>query len=284
MKKFFSETKFRIVIALLCALTLSVFLAAVSSDGSTPVSSAVSFIMTPLEKAAVHIAVIFEDFNGYFVSSGVYRGKIEELESQLNDLRSEMVEYEKTKHKLEAYEDFLGVKEENPDFTFVPAEIIMRDTSDFYGSFTLNVGSADGVSVNDPVIYADNLIGVVNTVNQNNCTVYTLFNPGISVTAYEIRTRESCYTEADYLLSEEGLIMLSGLKKNTPVVSGGIVCTSGIGGIYPKDLIIGTVKEIRNDITGLSSYALISPSVNFTKLTDVFVITDFEGKTAGEKS
>lgn len=282
MKKFFKETKFRIVLALLCALTLSVFLAAVSSDGSTPVSSAVSFVMTPLESAAVHISEIFSDFNGYFVSSGVYKDRIEELESQINELRSDMVEYEKTKHKLEAYEEFLGVKEENPDFAFVPAEIIMRDTSAYYGSFTLNVGSADGISVNDPVIYGDNLIGVVNTVNQNNCTVYTLYNPEISVTAYEIRTRESCYTEADYLLSDEGVIKLSGLKKNTPVVSGGIVCTSGIGGIYPKDLIIGTVSEIRNDVTGLSSYALITPEINFMKLTDVFVITDFEGKSIGE--
>lgn len=282
MKKFFSSIKFRITLAVLCALLLAVFFAAVTTNGSSPLSSAVSFVMTPLENAALKIAQSFEDFNGYFVSSGVYMQQIEELESRINELRSEMVEYEKTKHKLEAYEDFLGVKEENPDFTFVPAEIIMRDTSDYYGSFTLNAGSADGISVNDPVIYADNLIGVVNTVNQNNCTVYTLFNPDISVTAYEIRTRESCYTEADYFLSQEGIIKLSGFRKNTPVVSGGIVCTSGIGGIYPKDLIIGTVKEIRNDVTGLSSYALITPGVDFTKLTDVFVITDFEGKTTGE--
>ncbi len=282
MKKFFSETKFRIVAALLCALTLSLFLAAVSSDGSSPISSAVSTVMTPLERAALHIAEALEGFNAYFVSSGVYKNQIEELESEIAELRSDMVDFEKTKHKLEAYEDFLGVKEDNPDFTFVPAEIIMRDTSDFYGSFTLSVGSDDGVSVNDPVIYADNLIGVVNTVNADNCTVYTLYNPEISVTAYEIRTRESCYTEAEYLLSEEGVIKLAGLKKNTPVVSGGIVCTSGIGGIYPKDLIIGTVKEIRNDTTGLSSYALITPEINFTKLTDVFVITDFEGKSVGE--
>ncbi len=282
MKKFFSSVKFRITLAVLCALLLAVFFAAVTTGGSSPLSSAVSFVMTPLENAALKIAQSFENFNGYFVSSGVYMKQIEELESRINELRSEMVEYEKTKHKLEAYEDFLGVKEENPDFTFVPAEIIMRDTSDYYGSFTLNAGSADGINVNDPVIYADNLIGVVNTVNQNNCTVYTLFNPDISVTAYEIRTRESCYTEADYFLSQEGIIKLSGFRKNTPVVSGGIVCTSGIGGIYPKDLIIGTVKEIRNDVTGLSSYALITPGVDFTKLTDVFVITDFEGKTTGE--
>lgn len=278
MRNFFSGTKFKITAAILTALMLAVFIAAVSNSGSSPVSSALSYVLTPVENAAVYLSELLSDFNGHFSSSKAKDDKISELESQLNELRLEIVDYEKTKHKLEAYEDFLGVKEDNPDYTFVSGEIILRDTSDFYGSFTLNIGSDDGITVNSPVIYSDNLIGIVSTVNPNNCTVYTLFNPEISVSSYEIRTRESCYTEADYSLSREGFLKLSGLKKNTPIVSGGIVCTSGLGGIYPKDLIIGTVYEIRNDVTGLSSFALITPSTDYSKLTDVFVITDFEGK------
>ncbi len=281
MKNFFSGTKFRICAAILTAMLLAVFISAVSESGSSPVSSALSYILTPVENLALHISEALSDFNGYFVSSKSMEKQIAELESEFNDLRLQIVDYEKTKHKLEAYEDFLGVKEDNPDFEFVAGEIILRDTSDFYGSFTLNIGSDDGISVNDPVIYSDNLIGVVSTVNPKNCTVYTLFNSEISVSAYEIRTRESCYTESDYALSGEGYLKLSGLKKNTPVVSGGIVCTSGIGGIYPKDLVIGTVREIRNDITGLSSFGLVTPEIDYSRLTDVFVITDFEGKSDG---
>ena len=281
MKNFFSGTKFRICAAIVTAMFLAVFVSAVSENGASPVSSALSYVLTPVESVAVRISEALSDFNGYFVSGKALERKNEELQSELNELRLQIVDYEKTKHKLAAYEDFLGVKEENPDFEFVSGEIILRDTSDFYGSFTLNVGADDGVEVNCPVIYADNLIGVVSTVSPKSCTVYTLFNSEISVSAYEIRTRESCYTESDYALSGEGYLRLSGLKKNTPVVSGGMVCTSGIGGIYPKDLIIGTVREIRNDVTGLSSYGLISPAIDYSKLTDVFVITDFEGKSDG---
>ncbi len=279
MKNFFSGTRFKICAALITALFLAVFISAVSVSGSSPISSALSYVLTPVENAALHISEALADFNTHFTSSKAMAERVSELESQLNDMRLQIVDFEKTKHKLEAYEDFLGVKEDNPDFTFVPGEIILRDTSDFYGSFTLNVGSDDGVDVNDPVIYSDNLVGLVSTVNPNNCTVNTLFNPEISVSSYEIRTRESCYTQAEYSLSSEGFLRVSGLKKNTPVVSGGIICTSGIGGIYPKDLIIGTVYEIRNDITGLSSIALVTPELDYTKLTDVFVLTDFEGKS-----
>lgn len=281
MKNFFSGTSFRICAAIITAMFLAVFVAAVSENGSSPVSSALSYILTPVENIALHISDALSDFNGHFVSSKAMEEEVSELASELNELRLQLVDYEKTKHKLEAYEDFLGVKEDNPDFEFVSGEIILRDTSDFYGAFTLNVGSDDGISVNDPVIYSDNLVGVVASVNPKNCTVYTLFNSEISVSAYEIRTRESCYTESDYALTNEGFLKLSGLKKNTPVVSGGIVCTSGIGGIYPKDLVIGSVREIRNDVTGLSSYGLITPEIDYSKLTDVFVITDFEGKSDG---
>ncbi len=279
MKNFFISTKFKVSIVILTALLFGVLVAAVSNSGTSPLSSALSFVVTPLQNVAVRIADILDDFNGYFVSSKVYADKIEELESENAQLRSQLVDYEKTLHKLKAYEDFLEIKEDNPDYSFVPAEIILRDKTDFYGTFTLNKGTSDGVSVNDPVIYSNALIGVVKEVTENSCTVYTVFHPDISVSAYEIRTRENCYTEAEPSISKTGYIKLCGLTKSTPIVSGGTVCTSGIGGIYPKDLIIGTVKEIKTDETGIGVFALLIPEADYSVLTDVFIITDFEGKT-----
>ncbi len=279
MKNFFISTKFKVSLAIASALIIGVLVAAVSNSGSSPVSTVLSFIVAPLQNAAVKIADTLDDFNGYFVSSKVYADKINELESENAQLRSELVDYEKTLHKLEAYEDFLEIKEDNPDYSFVPAQIILRDQTDYYGTFTLNKGTADGVSVNDPVIYSNALIGVVKEITENTCTVYTVFHPDISVSAYEIRTRENCYTEAEPAVSKTGYIKLCGLTKSTPVVSGGTVCTSGIGGIYPKDLIIGTVKEIKTDETGISVFALLIPEADYSVLTDVFIITDFEGKT-----
>ncbi len=277
MKNFFTGTKFRITLSVLAALFLGVFVAAVSNSGTSPLSSAISYITTPVQNGAAALAELMDGFNGYFVSAEKYREENESLRNEVNDLRSQLVDYEKCKYKLEAYEQFLEIKEDNPDFTFSPAEIIMRDSSDIYGSFTLNKGSDDGIEVGDPVIYSDILVGLVHSVNSNNCLVYTPLNPAVSISAYDIRTRENCYTEAEFSLSEEGLLKISGLKKNTPVVSGGLVCTSGIGGIYPKDLIIGSVTEIRTDEMGLGAVAFVSPEADYALLTDVFIITDFEG-------
>lgn len=280
MRNFFQGTKFKITLALFISLLLGVFFAAVSTSGTSPVSSAVSYITTPLQNVAVAAGELFSDFTGYFVSSHSYAEEVSSLKEEISELKNRLVDYEKTKHKLDAYEEFLEVKDENPDFTFVPSSIILRDTSEIYGTFTLNSGSADGINIGDPVISGNALVGVIREVTENSSTVYTLFHPSVSVSTYEIRTREDCYTEAETEYSRDGFIKLSGLTKTTPVVSGGIVCTSGIGGVYPRDLIIGTIKEIKTDEVGISAYALIIPDADYSLLTDVFVITDFEGKNS----
>lgn len=278
MRNFFQGTKFRIILAVFISLLLGVFFAAVSVSGTSPVSKAVSFITTPLQNAAVYAGELFSDFSGYFVSSRSYQEEASSLRDEIAALKNQLVDYEKTKHKLASYEEFLEVKDENPDFTFVPSSIILRDSSDIYGTFILGNGKNDGIKVGDPVISGNSLVGIVREITDNSATVYTLFHPSVSVSAYEIRTREDCYTESQAEHSRNGLIMLSGLTKTTPVISGGIVCTSGIGGVYPRDLIIGTIKEIKPDEVGISAYALIIPEADYSLLSDVFVITDFEGK------
>lgn len=278
MRSFFTTKKFRVILSVWIALLLGIFIAAVTDSGTSPLSSALSFVMSPLQNAAVKFSDTFNEFNARFVSAKTYSDEAQALKEEIAELRSQLVDYEKSLHKLHAYEEFLGVKEKNPDFSFVPAEIVLKDQTDIYGTFTLDRGTVDGVRINCPVIYGDSLVGIVKAVSYDNCTVYTLFHPEVSASAYEIHTRENCFTKAQTEHSLNGIIKVEGFTKNTPVVSGGIICTSGIGGIYPKDLIIGSVKEIKTNETQLAAYALVQPVTDYSLLTDVFIITDFEGK------
>ena len=114
------------------------------------------------------------------------------------------------------------------------------------------------------------------------CVVNTVLNPSVNVSAYEVRTRESSYVTTNIELSKKGCCSLSGLNRSTSIAPGGIVCTSGRGGIYPADLIIGTVEEIKNDTTNISSYAVVKTQVDFSQLRDVFIITQFRGMGVGD--
>ncbi len=279
MRQFFNGVKFRITAAICVSLLLGIFIAAVSENGSSPLSSVLGTVVSPLAEVSRQISEKMSDFRAGFVSSSAYREEISSLSEELESCKEELVDHEKLQHKLQAYEAFLDVKEENPDYSFLPATVILRDASDIYSSFSINKGSDDGLKINMPVIFGKHLVGIVKELTANTAVVYSLLDPTVSVSAYEIRTREDCYTESDTLLSSQGLIKLSGLSRSTPVVSGGIVCTSGIGGIYPRDLIIGTVTQVENSETDISAYAVVEPDIDVTAIVDVFVITDFKGKT-----
>ena len=188
------------------------------------------------------------------------------------------MDYEQTAQKLDEYEKMLGLKESNPDFKFAAGTVIARDAADRYGAFVLDCGSADGVAVDDPVLCGNYLVGVVKAVRVTSCTVETFLHPEISVSAYEVRSREEGYVSGDAALAGRGMCRLGGLAGDTAVSVGGIVCTSGIGGIYPRDLIVGTVREIKTETADISAYAVLEPGVDLSALTAAFVLTDFAGK------
>jgi hypothetical protein len=77
---------------------------------------------------------------------------------------------------------------------------------------------------------------------------------------------------------EEAEKMLSGLDASTSVVGGGVVCTSGAGGVFPDGLLIGQVKAVHNDDVSAGFYAEIKPFADLSKISEVFVITSFEGQ------
>ncbi len=278
MRNFFKSVKFKIVLCVLAALLLGVFVAAVSSGGSSPLTDAVNRVMAPVNRAAALLEQRLSGFFAGFRSSSYYMKEIEARNAEIESCREELVDYEKLKQKLRSYEAFLGVKSEHNDFSFVPASVITRDALDAYDSFTINVGRNNGVDINMPVIYGKNLVGLIREVSSDTSVVYTLYHPDVSFSAYEIRTREDCYTEADNGSAREGTIKLMGLSRTTPVVSGGIVCTSGVGGLCPRDLIIGTVTHVVNSESDISAYALVKPTADIGGVVDVFVLTDFEDK------
>ena len=278
MKNFLKTTSFKILALMLGVCLLGMFFAAVTNNGSSPLTSVAGVVFSPLQRLASYAADKFDNFSGAFVSASEYREKVWELENKVIEYQSQLVDYEKLKKKVESYENFLEVKNDNPDYKFAAASVIGRDSADVFGSFTVNAGTADGVKVNCPVIYGEHLIGVVKEVNVSSSVVYTIFNPQVNISAYEIRTGEIGYVHSNTNLALKGRCMLSGLDGNSTVTSGGIVCTSGIGGIYPRGLIIGTVTGVEADEANVSSNAVIQPDIDITTLQDVFVITDFGEK------
>ena len=278
MNNFFKSTTFKVLISVAIILLSATVLATVVSNSTSPLTNVISIITTPLQDAASSLSDKFDDATGGFISSKVYKERVAELEKQVADYQSQLVDYEDTKKKLETYEEFLQVREKHPDYKWSYATVIGRDASDVFGSFTLDRGTADDVKINDAVISGEYLIGVVTEVSATSCVVRSVFDPSVNIAADEIRTGELGYVSATYDLSADEKCKLTGLNTKTAISEGGIVCTSGTGGIFPKDLIIGTVSSVEQSETDLSSFAIVEPVVSSKEIHDCFIITSYEEK------
>ncbi|MEG0979531.1 MAG: rod shape-determining protein MreC [Oscillospiraceae bacterium] len=279
MRRFFKSKGFKVIIILLVVLLVGTIIAAVTRNGASPFSSATGAIFEPLQRATSYVGQGFKKLGSRLSSTSSYEKQIIDLQEQVGNYKKQLVDYEKNKQKIKLYEDFLQIKEEHSDFKVEPANVIGRDAANAFYSIVLNKGSADGIEKNDPVICGNGqLVGVVTKVGSTYCVVSTIFDPEVKISAYEVRTRETGFSTTSAELAREKLCRLSGLERNTAISTGGIVCTSGVGGIYPRDLIMGTVKEVKNDSHDISSYATITPGFNIKKLEDVLVITQFDGQ------
>lgn len=282
MKRFFRSSSFKMLHVITAVVLLGVVFAAVSRNASSPLTSAIGTIFSPLQQLSATISGSLEDVSASFRSSTIYRAEMIELEKELEEYRKKLADYDEMKKKVDAYEEFYGIKQKNDDYEFCYGSVISKDAADAYGSFVLNTGSSDGVSVGDPVIYGEYVVGVVKKVNFSTCVVYSVLDPRVNIGAFESGTKEYGYVSGDTALYSSGLARLSGLDASTSIVKGGIVCTSGAGGVFPNGLIIGEIVSVKNDDVTAAYYAEVKPFCMPDDVTDVFVITSFAGQGEGE--
>lgn len=278
MLQFLKGRKFRTFLLVICALLFGAVMAMVSQNASTPVTNAVSIVLRPLQKLSDSVSDKLQIAGDYFRSSASYKSENERLKQKIAEYENQLVEYNDIAEKLSSYETMLGVKEENPDFELCGADIIGTDSGDLFTSLIIDKGSNNGISAKDPVVYGNYLVGVVKKVNESYSVVRTVLNPGVNISAIESKTRETGYVTTDIERSENGKCFIEGLDRNTSVSPGGLVLTSGIGGIYPKGLIIGTVSQVLQSDYDISCYAVITPGAEIENIEDVFVITSFKGQ------
>ncbi len=281
MKRFLRSGSFKTLMVISIIAFLGIICAAVSHNASSPFTSAIGTVFSPLQQLSSSIAGSLDDVSASFKSSSVYKAENAELKKELEEYRIKLADYDELKNKITAYEEFYGIKQKNEDFEFSYGSVISRDAADVYGSFVLNTGSKDGVEAGDPVIFGEYVVGVVKKVNYSTCVVYTVLDPRVNIGAFESGTGEYGYVSGDAELHNDSLCKLSGLDSSTSIVSGGVVCTSGAGGVFPDGLIIGEVSAVKEDDVSASYYAEVKPYAELDEITDVFVITSFEGQGEG---
>lgn len=274
MKEFFKSRIFKIICAFVAVLLVGMIAAAANGTGESAQSNIFGTIFAPIQSAGTSVGKKLAEISGNISGKNSYEKEIDELNKEIEELRSQLVDYENVKRQNSLYKEFLELKEEKKEYTFAECSVTARDGNDLFYSFSIGKGSSSGIEVGDPVIYGKYLVGVVAQVYPTYSVVKTVLDETFNAGVYEIVSKESGYVSGSLDLAKDGLTRMKGLTSNTSVTEGSIICTSGIGGVFPADLIIGKVKTVESEKTDISSYAVLEPGVDVRELSSVFVITD----------
>ena len=90
------------------------------------------------------------------------------------------------------------------------------------------------------------------------------------------RTDSTAMLEGDFTLMQEGRLKMTYLPENTELLTGDLVLTSGLTGIYPSGLVVGAIESLHTDPSGMSRYAVLAPAADLDRLVEVFIIKEFD--------
>ncbi len=276
MKEFFQKHGVRILAAaVIVAVGLSVL--GFFSTTSSFLHNAAGVVTAPFRAAGETVSGWVADKQRYYRDYSDLLAENEALRREVAELRAGARQAEKDREENALLRELLELRKQKRDLTLESAMILDRSTSNWTSTLTLNRGTAHDVAVNDCVISAEGyLIGVVSEVGRNWCTVLNLVDTGTEIGAKIFRTGDLAIAEGDFSLMGEGRLKLSYLPPAQTLLSGDYIVTSGLGGYFPADLVIGTVVSVATDDDGLAQYAVLAPMVAYDSLTEVFIIKDFE--------
>lgn len=201
-----------------------------------------------------------------------------ELKKENAELRNQLVDYLDIKEENAKLWKYYELKKSNPSYDILPSGVLRRDANDNFYSFTLDKGSADNVKKNDPVITENGLVGWVSDVELTTCRVKTVLSPDTKASAVDKKTSDSGIVSGSAELCDDNLTYLTKIAENNKIKEGDIIVTSGTGGVYPKNLIIGRVKKLEFNSYDTTRNAVVEPYEDIRTVTSVAIITDFDGK------
>ncbi|MBQ9531676.1 MAG: rod shape-determining protein MreC [Eubacterium sp.] len=275
MKDIFKSSRFKLITSIIALLLVGALISAANGHGETAQSAVIGTVFAPCHYVAQKISNTFDRISKNASGNAAYEKEIAQLNDEIGELRSQLADYQNLKNQNELYKEFLELKEENKDFKFEEVSVTGRDSADIYKSFTISKGFLSGIKDGDAVLYGKYIVGVIDKAYPDYSVVKTVLDPDFNVSAYEILSNEISYVTGNARLAKEGKCKMANLNSSTDISYGSIICTAGISTSVPKGLIIGTVDEIADETTDISSYAVISPGTDIDDITTCFVLTDF---------
>ena len=266
MKDFFDTWKFKILVAVAVFLVGIMAYAGANGRLTAAPQELLGVVLMPLQKVTSALSGGIGSVWEKYTSIDEVMEQNEQLEAENAELRQQMVDYDRIKAENEAYKALARIQDSNTEASYISAFVIGRDPLDEFGGFTL-----------DDAVISDKgyLIGMVVEADTTSCKVMTILHPSFSAAGVVSRTRENGIINGSTDYAGDGLCVLTNLERATETKMGDQVITTGLGGVFPPDLLVGTVQKVEPEVSGKSSIAVVRPGADPRTVKHVFVITDY---------
>lgn len=275
MKQFF-KNKFFYIVTVVTLLVTIVPTVLHSMGISFAPRNLVGTLLTPMQKVFNYAAEGFDGIAAYFYKFDDLKEENEMLRERVAELEAQIYDAAELEEMYKWQSEFLELKRRRTDFKFLAASVTGRESGNYSRVLTLDVGSGAGVEIGMPVITAEGIVGQITEVGYNWSKVTTIVEANSAVGAYVERTKDAGVCEGDFSLSAEGKCTLAYLPTDSAVIKGDRILSTGYGSVYPRGLIIGYVSDVGVNPYNRSLDVSVQCSVDFSTLTHVMIITDFD--------
>lgn len=230
--------------------------------------------LTPFVNAQTWVAERYQAIRDYLTTPRDVTRLVQQnaqLQAEIARLQSQIIDLQQQNAQIQVLSALLDFARTHPDNEYISASVIGRDPSPFLHYIIINRGSDDGLMRGMPVVSSQGLVGRVAAVTAKAARVQLITDPGLAV---NVRLQNSG-AEALLTGSLTGDLTLETIPQDARVEIGDLVLTSGLGGNFPPNILIGQVTGVRRRPVELFQTAAIQPIVDFAQLKIVLVITNF---------
>ena len=254
----------------------SIILSSIFSNYSKPAKIVSGAIVVPLQDGMNGIGKWFTNKADYFNSVKKLTKKNKELESQVNELTEENSLLAQNKYELERLRDLYQLDQDYSSYEQIAANVIGKDSGNWFDIFTINKGSKDGIKKDMNVISGGGLVGIVTDVGKDYAKVRAIIDDESSVSVSFANTSDTGIVSGDLKLMDDGVMNVTEVLKDAEVTEGDMVVTSKISDKFVPGILVGYVTNIKLDSSELTQSGQIIPVVDFKHIDEVLVITQLK--------
>lgn len=259
------------VIITVIILIVIVIISNIKINNLSYIENTFSFFVMPIQNGLTYLKNWISGNNEFFTDISNLKEENKKLREENSNLEQSLREFEIIKSENETLKDYVNLKDKYTEYKTLPAYVINKDISNYNDTIIINVGSKDGIEVNMPVISEKGLVGHVISVTSSTAKVQTIVDTSSSISCTLTSSRDTIVARGT--LEGKSSLKATFIPTEATIMQGDTVETSGLGGIYPKGILVGTIETVTETKNITDRYATIKTAVDFAKIETVLVIT-----------